>query len=122
MYLFGKVECPLFSSARFSSFQFLDTFIRTTWTGPGAPDSFTVIDTGFIPDTQFVTPIAINAVDPTRMVVGGEFATYESVIGVDVTIDSLGPGSFGPVRGSGGVNRNAMAFGESQKGTFCFSE
>lgn len=101
------------SSARFSSFQFLGSFLRSTWTAPGAPDSFTVIDTGFIPDKQFVTPIALNAVDPTRLAIGGSSLTYESAPGIDVTVDALGAGSFAAVPTSGGVNRNAMAFGHA---------
>ena len=100
------------SSVTFTSFQFLAGFRRTEWSAPGVTvGAPTFASTAFIPDVQFVTPFELNAVDPTRMAVGGLAMTYESMPGVDVTTSGLGAGSFGPVASSAGVNFSAMAFG-----------
>ena len=54
-----------------------------------------------IPDPQFVTPIELNAINPSRLVVGGRNSVYESFDQGSTLTEIDGPGA----------NENAMAYG-----------
>jgi len=78
------------TSIRYSSFQFLGSFLRSTWNSTNNPVSFTLlglaINSGpgagqtllqFDPNIQFYNPYVLNAVDTTRMLIGTA-SIYES--------------------------------------------
>jgi hypothetical protein len=54
-----------------------------------------------IADAQFVTPLELNAINPTRLVIGGSNSVYESFNQGSTITEIDGPGA----------NRNAMAYG-----------
>lgn len=76
-----NISSPGFS-IRYSSFQNLGAFRRVTYDSLGNPvstvfpDLQVVSGAGLVP--QFVTPVELNAVDPTRLIIGGANGTYES--------------------------------------------
>jgi photosystem II stability/assembly factor-like uncharacterized protein len=83
-------------SIRYSSFQFLGWFRRRTY---DAANTFinqdfpalTVVGGGAALVTQFKTPVELNAIDPTHLIIGGGNSTYESDDQGD-TITEVGPG------------------------------
>src|SRR5262245_7389651 len=97
-------------SIRYTSFQNLDGFRRETYdatnTRVGDPvfPALTVVGGGAAFQAQFVTPLELNAVNPTRLVVGGFNAVYESLDKGDTITKITGPGSPGPIP-------RAMAYG-----------
>ncbi len=100
-------------STRYSSFQFLGNFRRRDYdstnglvaevfpalaiVGGGTP-----LVTGGTGNSQFVTPLALNAVDQTHLIIGGESSVYESLDRGD-TVREIGPGIV--------ANRQAMVYG-----------
>lgn len=71
-------------SIRYTSFQNLGAFRRTVWDAAGVLVSTefptrTVIGGGAPFEPQFVTPIALNVVDPQRLVLVGSNSVYESL-------------------------------------------
>ncbi len=83
-------------STRFSSFQFLGGFRRRTYNASNtfATQVFpalTVVGGGAALATQFYTPIEVNNVAPTRLIIGGGNSVYESTDQGD-TITEIGPG------------------------------
>ncbi len=100
-------------STRYSSFQFLGNFRRSEYdsfnglisesfpalalVGSGEP-----LVTGGTGNTQFVTPLALNAVDQVQLLIGGSASVYESSDRGD-TVREIGPGIV--------ANRGAMLFG-----------
>jgi hypothetical protein len=90
---------------RFLSSQNLGGFRRLSYSASNTPNgSVSVPTTGIVTDPQFVTPIEVNAEDPSRLLVGGTNTLYESsnANSGTPTLTSIG----GP-----GANRNAMAYG-----------
>jgi subtilisin-like proprotein convertase family protein len=64
---------------RYYSAQFLGGFTREVVDASNKIISTTFIDTSSITDSQFYTPIKLNAVDPHRLLVGGSSNLYESL-------------------------------------------
>lgn len=97
-------------SVRFSSNQFLGGFRRRTY-----DSSNTFLTQVFLPLTlvgpsapllrQFYTPIEINNVAPTRLVIGGANSVYESMDQGD-TISEIGPGIV-----ANGTGPHSIAYG-----------
>ncbi len=92
-------------SVRYSSFQNLGAFRQTVFDAAGnlVSQSFPAL-AGFNNDGAFVTPLAINAVDPTRLVIQGGSQTYET-FDQAATVTGLGAAP------NGGINQNAVAYG-----------
>jgi hypothetical protein len=71
-------------SFRYSSFEFLKGFRRVTYDAAnnriGDPvfPSLTVMNGGDMLVRSFITPLELNAIDPSRLVIGGFNAVYES--------------------------------------------
>ncbi len=82
-------------SFRYSSFQNLGAFRRREYDASNNLISEVFLPT--IPDVQFVTPVVLNAVDATRLVIGGSSRVYESL--------NQG-GSNTEIPGSTGANRS----------------
>lgn len=83
-------------SIRYSSFQNFLSFRRVTFNAGGAATAqvfpaLTVIGGGAAFVSQFYTPIAVNNVAPTRLLIGGANSLYESLNQGD-TIREIGPG------------------------------
>jgi len=97
------------NSLRYGSFQYLLFFARLTFDPSNglvgfALPSLTVVGGGAPIVGQFTTPLALNAVQPTRILFGGANSLYES-LDQGNTISEIGPGivaNFGP---------GAMAYG-----------
>ena len=87
-------------SVRYSSYQNLGGFRRRVYDASNNLISQTYLPSVF--GAQFVTPIAVNALDPNRLLIGGSGTLYESF--------DQGT-STAPVAGGGRTNRNAMAYG-----------
>jgi hypothetical protein len=93
-------------SIRYSSFQDLGSFRRQVY---GATNNListvfpalTVLSGGAALQTQFVTPVELNAINPRRLVIGGSNSVYESLNQGDTITEINGPGA----------NENAMAYG-----------
>lgn len=71
-------------SIRYSSVSFLGLFRRGIYDSAGKETSYkypalTVVGGGARLQNQFYTPIRVNAVDPTRLVIGGANGIYESL-------------------------------------------
>ncbi len=90
------------ASFRYLSFQGLGGFSRDRYSSANAFLGSLTLPT--IADPQFVTPIALNAADPGRLLVGGVNTLYEStnVTTATPTLTTLG---------APGANRNAMTYG-----------
>jgi uncharacterized repeat protein (TIGR01451 family) len=96
-------------SIRYSSFQNLGSFRREVYDANN-----TLISRAFPPRTvvgggapfqpQFVTQVELNAINPTRLVLGGANSVYESLDQGNTITQITGPGSPGPIP-------NAMAYG-----------
>lgn len=111
-------------SVRYSSFQNLGAFSRRVYDatnnlisdisialnididGDGIPDT--------LPDAQFNTPIAINAINPSRLIIGGATRVYESTDqGDNVTVvNTAGGGSVGV----NSFNGDPIAYGGRRNG------
>ena len=71
-------------SIRYSSSQNLGSFRRETYDaannriGPAVFPALTVVGGGAQLEEQFVTPVELNAINPTRLVIGGSNSVYES--------------------------------------------
>lgn len=101
------------SSIRYSSNQRLASFQRRTCDAANSCGASTFIGlntlsgtpltTGTGGNAQFVTPLALNVVDPTRLIIGGANSVYESFDQGDNVSEITGPGA----------NRNAMAYGHA---------
>lgn len=88
------------TSYRYSSFQNLGSFRRREYDSNN--NLISQVFLASIPDPQFVTPVELNAVDPTRLAIGGTGSVYES----------FNQGlSNSPVSGSTGANSDAIAYG-----------
>ena len=99
-------------SIRYSSFQNLGAFRRITYDAGNNPmgtvfPGLNVIGGGAPLVPQFVTPVELNAIDPTRLIIGGANSTYESLDQAE-TLTEAGPGI--------NVNRDAVAYGGRQGG------
>lgn len=94
-------------SIRYGSSQNLGGFYRRTYNAANALVStvfptLTLLGGSAAITPQFVTPLELNRVDPTRLLIGGSNSVYESLNrGDSVTALSAGVG----------VNRNAMTYG-----------
>ena len=97
-------------SIRYSSFNNLTLFrrqvfdvnnIRTNQTFP----ALALVGGGNALVPRFVTPVELNAIDPTRLIIGGANSTYES-LDQGNTITEAGPGI--------GVNSDAVSYGGRQ--------
>lgn len=90
-------------SIRYDSAQGLQAFVRTYWNAANNLQAFvfpslTVIGGGPAFAGQFVTPVEVNAITPTRLVIGGANGVYESLDQGD-TIRAIAPGIV--INGSG---------------------
>jgi hypothetical protein len=96
-------------SIRYSSFQNLGGFRRETYDATnnriGDPvfPALRVVG-GAALQQQFVTPVELNAINPTHIVFGGSNSVYESLDKGDTITQITGPGSPGPIP-------RAMAYG-----------
>lgn len=97
-------------TVRFSSAQFLQAFNRTFWDASNNFLGFdfpplTVVGGGAPIVPQFTTPVEVNAVDGTRLIIGGANSTYES-FDQGFTLTEIGPGI-----GVNGNGRDAVSYG-----------
>jgi Ca2+-binding RTX toxin-like protein len=97
-------------SVRYSSFQNLGAFRRRTYDASNTLitqvfPARTVVGGGAVFAPQFVTPVEVNVVDGTRLILGGNNSPYES-------LDQAG--TITELTGVGGVNRDALAYGGFQ--------
>jgi hypothetical protein len=93
-------------SIRYSSSQNLDGFRRQIYDAANNLVSEvsldpTVVGGGAPIQKQFVTPIELNAINPSRLVIGGSNAVYESFDQGNTVTQIAGPGA----------NRSAIAYG-----------
>src|SRR5262245_50692227 len=93
-------------SIRYSSFQSLGSFRREVYDATNTLISrtfppLTVVGGGAPIQAQFVTPVHLNAIDPTRLVLGGTNSVYESFNQGNTITEIDGPGA----------NRDAIAYG-----------
>jgi uncharacterized repeat protein (TIGR01451 family) len=93
-------------SIRYSSTQNLGGFRRETYDAANILISRvfparTVVGGGAPLQPQFVTPLELNAINPTRLVIGGANSVYESFNQGNTITQINGPGA----------NQNAMAYG-----------
>ncbi|MEO6753391.1 MAG: hypothetical protein ABIP85_16565, partial [Chthoniobacteraceae bacterium] len=99
-------------SIRYGSSQNLGGFYRKTYNSSNtllstASPALTLLSGSPAISTQFVTPVEVNKVAPTRLAIGGSNSVYESLDqGNSVTALSVGFG----------VNRMALAYGGRQAG------
>jgi hypothetical protein len=98
-------------SIRYSSSQNLMGFRRQTYDAANNLVStvfpaLTVLNGGVALQAQFVTPIELNAITPTRLVIGGSNAVYESLDQGSTITQITGPGA----------NRSAIAYGGKSGG------
>lgn len=98
-------------SIRYSSFQNIGAFRRTVWDAAGALVStefpnLTVTGGGANFEPQFVTPIALNVVDPRRLVLVGSNSVYESLNQGD-TITEVNDGGIS----TGSFLKESVAYG-----------
>ncbi|MEO8791915.1 MAG: choice-of-anchor tandem repeat GloVer-containing protein, partial [Chthoniobacteraceae bacterium] len=98
-------------SIRYGSSQNLGGFFRKTYNSSNTLVStvyptLTVLNSGPAIGVQFVTPVELNKVDPTRMIIGGSNAAYESLNRGD-TVTALTPNS--SVNGT--FTSNPIAYG-----------
>jgi len=106
-------------SIRYSSFQNLGGFRRSTWDASNSQVGFdtfpdlTLSGPGENLSTQFVTPVELNAVDPTRIIIGGSNGPYESTDQGETIVDLNGPGVTDGVNGFSG---DLIAYGGFQSG------
>ncbi len=89
-------------SYRYISAQFLDSFTRRRYSNANLFVSDLAMPA--ITGTQFVTPVEVNRMDPTRLMVGGS-----SLIFISTNATSATP--TWSLQAAPGANRNAMAFG-----------
>ena len=66
-------------SVRYASNQNLGSFQRLVYDAANNLVSETDLSTSVVTDKQFTTPIAVNAVDPNRLLIGGSANLYESL-------------------------------------------
>jgi photosystem II stability/assembly factor-like uncharacterized protein len=71
-------------STRYASFQFLGVFNRSVWNAANQNLSFTILALTPLggaapPEGQFVTPLALNAVNGRRLLIGAANGLYESL-------------------------------------------
>ena len=105
-------------SIRYSSFQNLGAFRREIYDANNGLLStvfpnLTLVGGGSPLVPQFSTPVVLNNIDPTRLIIGGANSTYESLNQGD-TITDIG-GLFGvPVNGQ--LGQDAIAYGGSLTG------
>ncbi|MBO0725324.1 MAG: DUF11 domain-containing protein, partial [Blastocatellia bacterium] len=93
-------------SIRYSSFQSLGSFRREVYDAANTLISrtfpaLTVVGGGAPLQAQFVTPVELNAIDPTRLVLGGSNSVYESFNQGSTITEIDGPGA----------NRGAIVYG-----------
>jgi len=93
-------------SIRYSSFQNLGSFRREVYDAANNLISRvfparTVVGGGAPLQPQFVTPLELNTINPSRLVIGGANSVYESLNQGNTITEINGPGA----------NRNAMAYG-----------
>ena len=103
-------------SIRYSSFQNLGAFRRRTYDSNNillnqAFPPLTVVGGGAALVPQFYTPVKLNAVDPTRLIIGGANSVYES-LDQGNTISEIGIG----IRINDGLGAEAIAYGGRQGG------
>ena len=97
-------------SIRYSSSQRLGGFRRSVWDADGnfvsqSFPSLTPINGSPALAGAFVTPVQLNAIDPTRMIIHGANTAYES-LDSGGTIDALGASLT-----QSGISSNAIAYG-----------
>ena len=93
-------------SVRYASNQNLGSFQRLVYDAANNLVSVTTLSTSAVTDKQFTTPIAVNAVDPNRLLIGGSANLYESLNGGD-TINKIA---------TAGVYERAIAYGGRRNG------
>lgn len=96
-------------STRYSSYQYLTGVVRRVFDGSGSlmsTASPTLTPLGGDPaiSAQFTTPIIVNAVDPSRLIVGAYNGVYESADRLD-TVDQITTDTINA------FGRNAIAYG-----------
>ncbi|APZ90449.1 sodium/calcium exchanger 1 [Fuerstiella marisgermanici] len=98
-------------SIRYSSFQNLSAFRRTVWDAAGnlVSTSFPAL-TGFTGGV-FRTPVELNSIDPSRLVIQGAGETFET-LDQGSTATSLNAGGIGNQ-----IYQNALAYGGRKNGT-----
>ncbi|HKV09343.1 MAG TPA: RTX toxin [Thermoanaerobaculia bacterium] len=113
------------TSVRYSSNQNLGNFNRTFWDSGNnflgfAFPALTLVGGGARPVRQFYTPIAVNGVDGTRLVISAANSVYESLDRGD-TIVEAGPGILptgtgaDPLAYGAGGNPNALYVGAANR-------
>ncbi|MDZ4853021.1 MAG: GEVED domain-containing protein [Pirellulaceae bacterium] len=101
-------------SIRYSSSQNLGNFARTVWNASGGliaasfPALALVSGSAFVP--AFRTPVELNAINPTRLILQGNNSAYES-FDQGESIFEVSPGA-----GAIFVDQNAIAYGGKQNG------
>jgi uncharacterized repeat protein (TIGR01451 family) len=112
-------------SIRYSSFQNLGSFRREVYDANN-----TLISRAFPPRTvvgggapfqpQFVTPVELNAINPTRLVLGGANSVYESLNQGNTITEINGPGAITMAYGgrSGGVDNQDVLYAGSGAAVF----
>lgn len=99
-------------SIRYFSSQNLGGFTRAVYDQANNLVSSNAINTAVVgADAQFVTPLAINAIDPHRIIIGGANNTYES-LNQGTTITNIGAG----VGVNGSYVQGAIAYGGQHLG------
>ncbi len=93
------------------SAQNLGGFRRVEYDATGTVVNIVSIANPIITDPQFANPVVLNAVDPTRLVVGGSGTLYESVDQGNTFTAINGVGA------NGGLDQDAIAYGGTLNGT-----
>ncbi|NOT00867.1 MAG: hypothetical protein HOP29_09585 [Phycisphaerales bacterium] len=116
----ARTLAGLNQSIRYSSSQRLQAFRRSTWNASNVLLSISVPSlvlvgggTPLLPGTTgapFKTPVELNAIDPTRLVIGGTSSVYES-LDQGNTISEIGPGI-----GVNNLNADPIAYGGTSVG------
>ncbi|MDZ4685792.1 MAG: choice-of-anchor D domain-containing protein, partial [Planctomycetaceae bacterium] len=96
-------------SIRYSSNQNLGSFLRSTWDAAGrllsAVTPARTVTSGPTFSAAFRTPLELNAIDPTRLIIQGSNAVYESLNQAN-SMASVGTGF-----GTTSITQNAIAYG-----------
>ena len=103
-------------SIRYSSAQFLLGFVRSTWDSTGnfvsaAFPALTLTGGGQNLQGGFVTPIAVNAINPQRIVIHASNGVYESSDQGE-TVSEVGA-----TADNGSIQQDAIAYGGRRNGT-----
>jgi hypothetical protein len=98
-------------SIRYSSFQNLGGFIRTTWDASGNFVSFSQVTLGGATlGRNFVTPISLNKINPLKLAIQGTNGIFEST-NQGNTIANVGTAA-----GTGSIRQDAIVYGGRKGG------